>query len=190
MHIWKCIKMHWCASKCISVHQNASNVCRMNCSNVMCTNWSKKWFLFHLIRVKCINMHLNASKCIIMYAEWIILMFCAWNFNLKNSNFFGWKWPIFFLSAQNASICIRMHQNVCRMKCANVLCTKISKNGFILHLKGLKSAKYLLHFVMEDPVLPVLHINDPPLPYRVLFYTAFIWYPKYPNIWIYPDTSK
>ena len=129
MHIWKCIKMHWCASKCISVHQNASNVCRMNCSNVMCTNLSKKWFLFHLIRVKCINMHLNASKCIIMYAEWIISMFCALNFNLKNSNFFGWKWPIFFLSAQNASICIRMHQNVCRMKCANVLCTKISKNG-------------------------------------------------------------
>ena len=106
----------------------------------------------HQYASECINMHLNASKCIIMYAEWIISMFCAWNFNLKNSNFFGWKWPIFFLSAQNASICIRMHQNVCRMKCANVLCTKISKNGFILHLKGLKSAKYLLHFVMEDPV--------------------------------------
>ena len=106
----------------------------------------------HQYASECINMHMNASKCIIMYAEWIILMFCAWNFNLKNSNFFGWKWPIFFLSAQNASICIRMHQNVCRMKCANVLCTKISKNGFILHLKGLKSAKYLLHFVMEDPV--------------------------------------
>ena len=67
MHIWKCIKMHWCASKCISVHQNASNVCRMNCSNVMCTNLSKKWFLFHLIRVKCINMHLNASICIWMH---------------------------------------------------------------------------------------------------------------------------
>ena len=67
MHIWKCIKMHWCASKCISVHQNASNVCRMNCSDVMCTNWTKKWFLFHLIRVKCIIMHLNASICIGMH---------------------------------------------------------------------------------------------------------------------------
>ena len=106
----------------------------------------------HQYASECINMHLNASKCIIMYAEWIISVFCEWNFNLKNSNFFGWKWPIFFLSAQNASICIRMHQNVCRMKCANVLCTKISKNGFILHLKGLKSAKYICHFVMEDPV--------------------------------------
>ena len=67
MHIWKCIKMHWCASKCISVHQNASNVCRMNCSDVMCTNWTKKWFLFHLIRVKRVNMHLNASICIWMH---------------------------------------------------------------------------------------------------------------------------
>ena len=38
------------------------------------------------------------------------------------------------------------------MKCANVLCMKISKNGVILHLKWLKSAKYICHFVMEDPV--------------------------------------
>ena len=106
----------------------------------------------HHYASECINMHRNASKCIKMYAEWIISMFCAWNFYLKNSNFFGWKWPIFILSAQNASICIIMHQYVCRMKCANVLCTKISKNRFILHLKGLKSTKYIWHFVMEDPV--------------------------------------
>ena len=107
--------------------------------------------------ISCIK-HLHISFCTHFGAFWCILTHSEHleqnveNFNLKNSNFFGWKWPIFFLSAQNASICIRMHQNVCRMKCANVLCTKISKNGFILHFKGLKSAKYFLHFVMEDPV--------------------------------------
>ena len=100
-------------------------------------------------------MHQYASECIKMYHN-----VCRMNyfnvlcikFQFEKFQFFWLKMTNFFLSAQNASICIRMHQNVCRMKCANVLCTKISKNGFILHLKGLKSAKYLLHFVMEDPV--------------------------------------
>ena len=73
-------------------------------------------------------------------------------YRLVKSMIFHAKIGYFVPSAQNASICIRMHQNVCRMKCANVLCTKISKNGFILHFKGLKSAKHFLHFVMEDPV--------------------------------------
>ena len=149
--------MHQYASICIRMHQN---VCRMNCAKVLCTKLSKQLFLLHLIRVKCINMHLNASKCIIMYAEWIISMFCAWNFNLKNSNFFGWKWPIFFLSAQNASICIRMHQNVWRMNCANVLCMKLSKKWFLFHIKGPKSMKYIWHFVMEDPVSNGLLYNS------------------------------
>ena len=101
-------------------------------------------------------MHQYASECIKMYHN-----VCRMNyfnvlcikFQFEKFQFFWLKMTNFFLSAQNASICIRMHQNVCRMKCANVLCTKISKNGFILHFKGLKSAKYFLHFVMEDPVL-------------------------------------
>ena len=100
-------------------------------------------------------MHQYASKCIKMHQT-----VCRMNnssvlrvkFQFEKINFFWLKMTNFFLSAQNASICIRMHQNVCRMKCANVLYTKISKNGFILHFKGLKSAKYFLHFVMEDPV--------------------------------------
>ena len=117
---------------------------------------------------ECINMHLNASKCIIMYAKWIISMFCELHFYLKNSNFFGWKWPIFFLSVQNALICIRMHQNVCRMKCANVLCTKISKNGFILHLKGLKSANYFSQSASGHPVMYTLQNS-----YQTAFSTLF-----------------
>ena len=52
--------------------------------------------------------------------------------------FFWSKSANFFLSAQNASICIRMHQNVCKMNCANVLCTKLSKKWFLLHLNRLK----------------------------------------------------
>ena len=144
--------MHQRASKCISVHQNALNVCRMNFANFLCTNLSKNWFLLYLIRVKCIKMHLNASKCIKMYAEWIILKFCVWNFNLKKSIFFWLKLTNFFLSAQNASICIRMHQNVCRMNCANVLCKKISKKWFWLHLNRLKLMNYFLHFVFADRV--------------------------------------
>ena len=116
----KCISMHQNASVCIKmhqVHQNASNVCRMNCANVLWTNLLKKWFLLHLIRVKCINMHLNASKCIIMYAEWIILKFCAWNFNLKNSIFLV-KIDKFFSKFLK---CINMHQNA--SKCMqNELC--------------------------------------------------------------------
>ena len=97
-------------------------------------------------------MHQNASKCIKMYAEYIILMFWEWNFNLKNFIFLVKKWLIFFLSAQNASICIRMHQNVSRMNCANVLCMKLSKKLFLLDLKGPKFMKYIYLFMVVHPV--------------------------------------
>ena len=39
------------------------------------------------ITFKLAKMHHYAFKCIKMYAEWIILMFCAWIINLKNFNF-------------------------------------------------------------------------------------------------------
>ena len=68
-------------------------------------------------------------------------------------HFFWLKLTNFFLSAQNASICIRMHQNVCRMNCANVFCKKISKNWFWLHSNMLKLINYFLHFVFADPVV-------------------------------------
>ena len=57
------------------------------------------------------------------------------------------------LNAQNASICMRMHQNVCRMNCAKVLCTKLSKKCILLHLKGPKLTKYICHFMVVHPVV-------------------------------------
>ena len=65
-----------------------------------------------------------------------------------------------------------MHQNVCRMKCANVLCTKISKNGFILHLKGLKSANYFSQSASGHPVLGYLYCKNTKLQglYTILEY--------------------
>ena len=45
-----------------------------------------------------------------------------------------------------------MHQNVCRMNCANVLSTKLSKKWILLQFKSLKLKNYLHLFVMEDPV--------------------------------------
>ena len=65
----------------------------------------------------------------------------------------GAKIAHFLKDAQNASICIRMHQDVCRMNCANVLCTKLSKKCFLLYLNRLKLKNNLWLFVMEDPVL-------------------------------------
>ena len=87
-------------------------------------------------------------------------MFCAQNYHKSAVVTLKWakigdlgaKIAHFLLNAQNASICIRMHQNVCRMNCANVLCTKLSKKWFLLDLKGLKLKNYLWLFVMEDPV--------------------------------------
>ena len=134
MHFQICIKIQLRLSqyalKCIKVHENAS---------------------------KCIKVHQNASKCkqnelCKCFVHKIIKQVVFITYRLVKLTIFHAKIGYFVPSAQNASICIRMHQNVCRMKCANVLCTKISKNVFILHLKGLKSAKYICHFVMEDPV--------------------------------------
>ena len=115
---------------------------------------------------ECVNMHQNAPKCVQnemckCFMHEIIKEVVFITYRLVKLTIFHAKIGYFVPSAQNASICIRMHQNVCRMKCANVLCTKISKNGFILHLKGLKSAKYLLHFVMEDPVCLAKKFFDP-----------------------------
>merc|ERR1712001_313312 len=73
-------------------------------------------------------------------------------FQFEKFHFFGRKLQFFFLSAQNASLCIRMHQNVCRMNCANVLCTKLPKKWFLLHLKWPKLMNYFCHFDLEDPV--------------------------------------
>ena len=125
-----CVKMHQSASKCIKMHQNAS---------------------------KCIKMHQSASKCkqnelCKCFVHKIIKQVVFITYRLVKLTIFHAKIGYFVPSAQNASICIRMHQNVCRMKCANVLYTKISKNGFILHLKWLKSANYFSQSASGHPV--------------------------------------
>ena len=134
MHFQICIKIQLrlsqYASKCIKVHQNAS---------------------------KCIKMHQSASKCkqnelCKCFVHKIIKQVVFITYRLVKLTIFHAKIGYFVPSAQNASICIRMHQNVCRMKCANVLYTKISKNGFILHLKWLKSANYFSQSASGHPV--------------------------------------
>ena len=117
----------------------------MNSANFLCMKLSKKWILLHLNRQKCINMHQNV--CRTNYSNVLCM-----KFKFEKFQFFDRKWPIFFLSVQNASIRIRMPQNACRMNCANVLCRKISKKWFLLHLNRLKLKNYLYLFVMEDPV--------------------------------------
>ena len=71
--------------------------------------------------------------CMKLSKKWSLL-----HINRLKLTIFLAKIAHFVLSAQNASICIRMHQNVCRMNCANVLCTKLSKKWILLHLNGLK----------------------------------------------------
>ena len=122
-----CVKMHQSARK---MHQNAS---------------------------KCIKMHQNASKCkqnelCKCFMHKIIKQVVFITYRLVKLTIFYAKIEYFVPSAQNASICIRMHQNVCRMNCANVLCMKLSKKLFLLHLNRLKLMNYLWLFVMEDPV--------------------------------------
>ena len=154
--------MHQYASECIKMYHN---VCWMNYFNVLCMKFLFEKFQFFWLKMtnffskcsECINMHQNASKCMQnelckCFVHEIIKQVVFITYRLVKLTIFHAKIGYFVPSAQNASICIRMHQNVCRMKCANVLCTKISKIGFILHLKGLKSAKYICHFVMENPV--------------------------------------
>ena len=106
------------------------------------------WFFFQIFEKKIFFRH----------PKWIMLMlWLKYNqfFQVEKIDFFGQKLVYLLLNAQNGSICIRMHQNVCRMNCANVLCSKISKKWFLLHLNRLKLKNYLWLFVMEDPV----HIN-------------------------------
>ena len=107
-----------------------------------------------------LKMSQNVSECIKMCAEWIVKMFYAWNY-LKGAvvtvkwakiGDLGAKIAHFLKDAQNASICIKMHQNLCRMNCANVLCTKSSKKWFSLHFNRVKLTNYFLHFVFADPV--------------------------------------
>ena len=71
---------------------------------------------------------------------------------VKKLDIFWLKMAYFFLSAQDVSICIKICQNVCRMNCANVLYTKLSKKWFSLHLMRVKLMNYMLHFVVNDPV--------------------------------------
>ena len=97
------------------------NVYRMICANILCRKLSKKLFLLHLNRLK-----------------------------LSKSNDFMPKLVHLLLNAQNGSISIRMHQNVSRMNCANVLYTKLSKKWLLLHLDRLKLKKYLYHFDMTE----------------------------------------
>ena len=94
------------------------NVYRMICANILCRKLSKKLFLLHLNRLK-----------------------------LSKSGDLMPKLVHLLLNAQNGSICIRMHQHVCWMNCANVLYTKLSKQWFLSHFKGLKLTKYICHFV-------------------------------------------
>ena len=161
MHMRKCIKMHQCAPKCISVHQNASNICGMNCANFLCINLSKKCFLFHLIRVKCINMHLNASICIWMhqYASECIKMYhnvCRMNyFNVLCMKFQFEKFQFFWLKMTNffskCSECINMHQNA--SKCVqNEMCKcfvhENIKKWVYIAFKGAKISK--IHLPLCD----------------------------------------
>ena len=130
-----CTLMHFDAF--LHMHQNA---CRMNCAEFLVTKLAKDVVFLNLM----LKMSQNVSECIKMCTEWIVKMFCAQNYH--KSAFVILKWAkigdlgaknsIFTSNAQNASKCIRMHQNVCRMNCAKVLCTKLSKKGFLLHLKG------------------------------------------------------
>ena len=53
------------------------------------------------------------------------------------------------LSAQNVPIFIILHQNVCNMNCAIVLCTKLSKKWFLFTLLTIFQAK-IAHFVLSD----------------------------------------
>ena len=109
-------------------------------------------------------MYQYASECIKMYAEWIVKMFGRkiiievplWHSNGLKLGILAPKIAHLLLNAQNASICIRIHQNVCRMNCAKVLCMKLSKKWFWLHLKGPKLTKYIYLFMVVHPVQSIM----------------------------------
>ena len=89
-------------------------------------------------------MSQNVSECIKMCAEWIVKMFHAQKYHKSAVVTLKWakigdlgaKIAHFLLNAQNASICIRMHQNVCRMNYSNVLSMKFQFEKF--HFFGWK----------------------------------------------------
>ena len=83
----------------------------------------------------------------------------------------------FVLSNQNTSICIRIHQNVCRMNCANVLCTKLPKKWILLHFNRLKLKNYLYLFVMEDPVVCKIVLEIFYVTIRKFWQKCVIWSP-------------
>ena len=69
-------------------------------------------------------MSQNVSECIKMCAEWIVKMFYAQKYHKSAVVTLKWakigdlgaKIAHFLLNAQNASICIRMHQNASKCK--------------------------------------------------------------------------
>ena len=89
-------------------------------------------------------MSQNVSECIKMYAEWIVKMFGRiiitkvplWHSNGLKLGLLAPKIAHLLLNAQNASIYIRIHQNVCRMNCAKVFCMKFYRSEKLYFLKG------------------------------------------------------
>ena len=125
--------------------------------------FSKIWKKNHKF-LKILNFFENFwKKNFFIYPKWIMLMlWLEYNqfFQDEKFDFFGQKLVHLLRNAQNGSICVRMHQNVCRMNCANVLYTKLSKQWFLSHFKGLKLTKYICHFVVENPVVvSVIHFR-------------------------------
>ena len=55
------------------------------------------------------------------------------------------KITYFFSKCMDALICIKKHQNVCRMNCTNGFCMKLLKKWFLFHIKGPKLTKYIYH---------------------------------------------
>ena len=66
-----------------------------------------------------------------MHTELIVQSFCAQNY--QKSGF------LFILIVQNASICIRMHENVCKMN-AKIFCTQTYHKSAFVYRNGPKMA--------------------------------------------------
>ena len=100
------------------------------------------YILMHFDTFWCILMHFSLSKCNKnnCFDNWLYKKFILMHSEHFEKNRSGFNKKMNFLhlvlSAQNVSICIRMHQNVCSMNCANVLCTKLSKKWFLFNKIG------------------------------------------------------
>ena len=134
---------------------------------ISCTKHLHNSFCIHFDAFWCILMHFEHVEKKLSFStkkKWNFSNFYAQNYHKSAVVTLKWakigdlgaKIAHFLLNAQNASICIRMHQNVCRMNCANVLCKKISKKWIWLHLNRLKLMNYFLHFVFADRVVKCL----------------------------------